>query len=86
MTDSGNEVINVRKPIRILHFSDGELEIFDDEDQSEKTNKGSSEEKVDEVGRHNSRQRRRSGALVVKNLPLPFTQFCWWIRTSFFFI
>jgi hypothetical protein len=56
MTDEGNEVINVRKPIKTLYFSDGELEIFDDEDESEKTNNESSEETVDEVRLHNSQQ------------------------------
>lgn len=48
MTEQTENIINVRKPIKVLHFSDGVLEIFDDEDKEAKQ-EATVEEEVNEV-------------------------------------
>lgn len=48
MEDKKEEVIAIRKPIKVLHFSDGILEVFDDDDKVPEPIEEISE-KVDEV-------------------------------------
>lgn len=48
MTDQQVSTINVRTPKKILHFSDGILEVFDDDEQ-EKPQTKEVEPEIDEV-------------------------------------
>jgi hypothetical protein len=48
MTDQENSRINMKTPIKILHFSDGEMEVFA-EDEEEKKPEETVEPPVDEV-------------------------------------
>lgn len=49
MTEQQDSTICVKKPKKVLHFSDGVLEYFDDDEDDETKHKGKAEAEVNEV-------------------------------------
>lgn len=61
MADQESSTIEVRKPIKVLHFSDGVIEVFEDDEKKPEEPK---KEEINEVSRNKQRIRIRNSILL----------------------